>query len=175
VREVLRLEGILSEILLFSKKTTICYTKCNIADIVQESLAVVTPPLEEKRITVTTKFPRQKLLLLGDGQQLKQVFINIILNALDAMGEGGKLAIQISATDLDGKEAVSVKIADTGGGIPLEQLNSIFTPFFTTKESGTGLGLPIANRIITNHGGKIQITNNPGLGVEFRVVLPKHW
>lgn len=175
VREVLRLEGILSEILLFSKKTTICYTKCNIADIVQESLAVVTPPLEEKRITVTTRFPRQKLLLLGDGQQLKQVFINIILNALDAMGDGGQLAIQVSAADLAGKDAVSVKIADTGGGIPLEQLNSIFTPFFTTKESGTGLGLPIANRIITNHGGKIQITNTPGLGVEFRVVLPKHW
>lgn len=175
VREVLRLEGILSEILLFSKKTTICYTRCNIADLVQESLAVVAPPLEEKQITVSTKFPRQKLLLLGDGQQLKQVFINIFLNALDAMDSGGKLAIQVSATELDGKDAVSVKIADTGGGIPLEQLNSIFTPFFTTKESGTGLGLPIANRIITNHGGKIQITNTPGLGVEFRVVLPKHW
>jgi two-component system, NtrC family, sensor histidine kinase HydH len=175
VREVLRLEGILSEILLFSKKTTICYTRCNIAEIVKDSLAVVTPPLEEKQISVTTKFPRQKMVLLGDGQQLKQVFINILLNAHDAMGEGGKLFIQISAGELDGKEAVCVKIADTGGGIPLEALNSIFTPFYTTKESGTGLGLPIANRIITNHGGKIQITNNPGQGVEFRVILPKHW
>lgn len=175
VREVLRLEGILSEILLFSKKTTICYHKCSIVDVVKESLAVVNPPLEEKKITVTTKFPRHKLLLLGDCQQLKQVFINIILNALDAMGEGGKLAIQVGTTDLDGKEAVSVKIADTGGGIPLEQLHSIFTPFFTTKEGGTGLGLPIANRIIVNHGGKIHIANHPGLGVEFRVILPKHW
>jgi two-component system, NtrC family, sensor histidine kinase HydH len=175
VREVLRLEGILSEILLFSKKTTICYTRCSIADIVKDSLAVVTPPLEEKRISVTTKFPRQKLLLLGDGQQLKQVFINILLNAHDAMDEGGKLIIHLSASELDGKEAVCVKISDTGGGIPLEALNSIFTPFYTTKENGTGLGLPIANRIITNHGGKIQITNNPGQGVEFRVILPKHW
>ena len=175
VREVLRLESILSEILLFSKKATICYTRCNMADIVRESLAVVGPPIEEKQITVTTKFPRQKLVLLGDGQQLKQVFINILLNALDAMESGGKLVIQVSATDLDGKDAVSVKIADTGGGIPLESLSSIFTPFYTTKESGTGLGLPIANRIITNHGGKIQITNTPGLGVEFKVILPKHW
>jgi len=175
VREVLRLEGILSEILLFSKKATICYTRCSIADIVKESLAVVTPPLEEKQITVSTRFPRQKLVLLGDGQQLKQVFINILLNALDAMGSGGKLAIQVGADELDGKDAVGVKIADTGGGIPLEALNSIFTPFYTTKESGTGLGLPIANRIITNHGGKIQINNTPGQGVEFRVILPKHW
>jgi two-component system, NtrC family, sensor histidine kinase HydH len=175
VREVLRLEAILSEILLFSKKTTICYTRCNIAEIVKDSLDVVTPPLEEKQISVSTKFPRQKLLLLGDAQQLKQVFINIILNALDAMGNGGKLAIQVSGSELEGKDAVCVKLADTGGGIPLEALNSIFTPFYTTKESGTGLGLPIANRIITNHGGKIQVTNTPGQGVEFRVILPKHW
>lgn len=175
VREVVRLEGILSEILLFSKKTTICYTRCNMVDVVKESLAVVTPPLEEKQIRITTKFPRQRQILLGDSQQLKQVFINIILNALDAMGTGGELVVQVLPGDLDGKEAVTVKIADTGGGIPLEQLNSIFTPFFTTKESGTGLGLPIANRIITNHGGKIQITNQPGQGVEFRIVLPKHW
>lgn len=175
VREVLRLEGILSEILLFSKKATICYARCNIADIVKDSLAVVAPPLEEKQITVTTKFPRQKLLLLGDGQQLKQVFINILLNALDAMDNGGKLVIQVAAADLDGREAVSIKIADTGGGIPLEALNSIFTPFYTTKETGTGLGLPIANRIITNHSGKIQINNSPGQGVEFKVILPKHW
>jgi two-component system, NtrC family, sensor histidine kinase HydH len=175
VREVLRLEAILSEILLFSKKTTICYTRCNIADIVKDSLDVVTPPLEEKQISVSTKFPRQKLLLLGDAQQLKQVFINIILNALDAMGNGGKLAIHVTGVELEGRDAVCVKIADTGGGIPLEALNSIFTPFYTTKESGTGLGLPIANRIITNHGGKIQVTNTPGQGVEFRVILPKHW
>ena len=174
VREVLRLEGILSEILLFSKKATICYTRCNIAEIVRDSLAVVAPPLEEKQISVSTKFPRQKLILLGDGQQLKQVFINILLNALDAMGSGGSIVIQVSGTELEGREAVCVKIADTGGGIPLESLNSIFTPFYTTKERGTGLGLPIANRIITNHGGKIQINNTPGQGVEFRVILPKH-
>ncbi len=175
MREVVRLEGILSEILLFSKKTTLCYTRCNMVDVVKESLAVVTPPLEEKQIRITTKFPRQRQILLGDSQQLKQVFINIILNSLDAMGNGGELMVQVLSCELDGKEAVAVKIADTGGGIPLEQLNSIFTPFFTTKGSGTGLGLPIANRIITNHGGKIQITNQPGQGVEFRIVLPKHW
>lgn len=175
VREVVRLEGILSEILLFSKKTTICYTRCNIVDIVQESLAVVAPPVEEKQISVSTKFPRQRQLLLGDCQQLKQVFINIILNSLDAMGTGGTLSIHVLPAELDGKEAIAVKIADTGGGIPLEQLNNIFTPFFTTKESGTGLGLPIANRIITNHGGKIHVTNHSGQGAEFRIVLPKHW
>ena len=174
VREVMRLEGILSEILLFSKKPTICYAHCGIAEIVRESLAVVGPPLEEKQIAVNIRWPRKELALLGDGQQLKQVFINIILNAIDAMEVGGKLDIQVLTGELDGKEAICVKIADTGGGIPLESLSSIFTPFYTTKETGTGLGLPIANRIVTNHGGKIQFTNTPGKGVEFRVMLPKH-
>jgi two-component system, NtrC family, sensor histidine kinase HydH len=175
VREVLRLEGVLSEILLFSKKSTICYARCSIAAIVKECLAVVGPPIEEKQISVSVKLPRRELAFLGDEQQLKQVFINILLNAAEAMGPGGKLSLQVSTTDLDGKEAVCVTIIDTGGGIPLESLNSIFTPFYTTKESGTGLGLPIANRIVTNHGGKIQFTNTPGQGVEFRVILPKHW
>jgi two-component system, NtrC family, sensor histidine kinase HydH len=174
VREVLRLEAVLSEILLFSKKATICYTRCNLADIVKESLAVAAPPLEEKQINVSTRYSRQKLLLLGDGQQLKQVLINIILNAVDAMDPGGKLVVHAAPDELDGKEAVCVRIADTGGGIPIEALSSIFTPFYTTKENGTGLGLPIANRIITNHGGKIQLVNKPGHGVEFKVILPKH-
>ncbi|MBU5638409.1 GAF domain-containing protein [Geomonas sp. Red69] len=175
VREVIRLEGILSEILLFSKKTTICYTRCNVVDIVKETLVMAASTIEEKQIGINTKFPRQRQVLLGDCQQLKQVFINIIQNSLEAMPPGGQLSIQVHPSELDGKDAISVKIVDTGGGIPLEQLNNIFTPFFTTKESGTGLGLPIANRIITNHGGKIQVTNHPGLGAEFRIVLPKHW
>ncbi|MBJ6798773.1 two-component system sensor histidine kinase NtrB [Geomonas propionica] len=175
VREVVRLEGILSEILLFSKKTTICYTRCNIVDIVKETLAMTAPTAEEKQIEISTKFPRQRQVLLGDCQQLKQVFLNLIQNSLEAMTPGGQLSIQAHPGELDGKEAISIKIVDTGGGIPLEQLNNIFTPFFTTKQSGTGLGLPIANRIITNHGGKIHVTNHPGVGAEFRIVLPKHW
>jgi signal transduction histidine kinase len=174
VGEVRRLEGVLSEILAFSKKSTICYSRCNVADIVKETLTVVGPPLEEKRIAVSVKLPRKELALIGDAQQLKQVFINIILNSLDAMKNGGKLIIEASGYDLDGNDGVCVKIVDTGGGIPLEAMNSIFTPFYTTKQTGTGLGLPIANRIITSHGGKIQFTNTPGKGVEFRVILPMH-
>ncbi|MCM2357783.1 MAG: ATP-binding protein [Geobacteraceae bacterium] len=67
---------------------------------------------------------------------------------------------------------MSVKVGDTGGGIPLEALGNVFNSFFTTKEAGTGLGLPIANRIVTNHGGKIQLANKIGMGAEFNVILP---
>lgn len=172
VREVQRLEKMLTDILSFSKKTAICYTHCNITDILDDSLAIVIPALEESGVKVHRKYPRQIITFLGDCQQLKQVFINLFFNAQEAMKNGGVLNITVASTKLIGKEAVSVKVADTGGGIPLEALNNIFNPFYTTKETGTGLGLPIANRIVTNHGGKIQVNNHPGTGVEFNVILP---
>ncbi|MBJ6725760.1 ATP-binding protein [Geomesophilobacter sediminis] len=173
VREVIRLENVLSEILLFAKKATICYAPCNVTEIVKESLAVVTPSLEEHRIQVSSHFNNsERPVLMGDGQQLMQVFINLFLNAVDVMQEGGKLTVISEAAKLEGASAVCVKVKDTGGGIPLESLNNIFTPFYTTKERGTGLGLPIANRIITNHGGKILVNNQPGDGVEFKIILP---
>lgn len=172
VREVLRLEKMLTEILAFSKKTTICYTHCNTTDIVEDALTIVTPALEESRIRVNRHYPRQPLTFLGDCQQLKQVFLNLFFNAQEAMRGGGALEITIAAARLNGGKAVSVKVADSGGGIPLEALHNIFNPFYTTKESGTGLGLSIANRIVTNHSGKIQVNNRAGVGVEFNVILP---
>jgi len=172
VREAERLEKMLTDILSFSRKTTICYSFRNIVDILEECLAIASPALDENNIAVHKKYPPSTIGLLGDHQQLKQVFLNLIMNAQEAMRSGGELRIAIAPSRLNGVEAVSVKVGDTGGGIPLESLNSIFNSFFTTKETGTGLGLPIANRIVTNHGGKIQVNNKIGSGVEFTVVLP---
>ena len=172
VREVQRLEKMLTDILSFSRKTTICYSLCTISDIVEESLAILADALDENRVKVYKSYPRKVISLLGDSQQLKQVFLNLLMNAQEAMQNGGELRITVTSARLNGTDAVSVKVADTGGGIPLETLNNIFNSFFTTKEAGTGLGLPIANRIVTNHGGKIQVNNKVGFGVEFNVILP---
>lgn len=173
IGEVDRLEKMLSDILSFSRKSTICYSVCSLQEIVEDALAVVMPPFEESLITVMRNFPKKVLHFMGDGQQLKQVFINLFTNALEAMhGGAGEIRITAAPGKLAGQHAVIVKIADTGGGIPLNSLNNIFNPFYTTKESGTGLGIPIANRIVTNHGGKVQVNNYPGVGVEFVVMLP---
>ncbi len=172
VSEVRRLEKLLTDILSFARKTTICYATCTINDIIEESLAIIAPTLEEGGITVIKHYPREPVALLGDSQQLKQVFLNLFVNAQEAMKQGGMLRIAVAPARMNSRNAVSVKIADTGGGVPLEALSSIFNSFFTTKEAGTGLGLPIANRIVTNHGGKIQLTNKPGSGAEFNVILP---
>ncbi len=171
-KEVLRLEKILSDILLFSKKPTICFAQCSINEIIKDALAVAITSQHKERIQITTKFPRKIICLFGDCQQLQQVFINLFLNACEAMDAGGDLRIDVTPAKIGSSNAVSVKISDTGGGIPPEKLHNIFTPFYTTKGTGTGLGLPIANRIIINHGGKIEINNKPGIGVEFSVIIP---
>jgi len=176
VKEADRLEKMLAEILFFSKRATICYSQCELDIAVEESLAVVSGFLEENGILLKKRFSPDTPRILGDFQQLKQVFINLFNNAVEAMSHGGTLSISISPSLLDGKEAVSVRVRDTGGGIAQDILPNIFNPFYTTKEGGTGLGLPIVHRIVTNHGGTIRVHNltGAGAGAEFRILLPTH-
>lgn len=172
VREVQRLEKMLSDILNFTRKTTICFSNCSIIEIIEDSLVIAGQALEESGVRIMKEYPRRSFTLLGDCQQLKQVFLNLFFNAQEAMKQGGDLRIVVCSGRISGKPAVIVRVSDTGGGVPLQVLANIFNPFYTTKESGTGLGLPIANRIVTNHGGKIQVDNRPGEGATFTVVLP---
>jgi signal transduction histidine kinase len=172
VNEVKRLEKMLSEILGYSRKSVICYEHCNITDILEDALFTVETLLEECGIEVCRLYPKKPLTFLGDQLQLKQVFLNLFYNALEVMKNGGRLDITVSGSTLNGNKAVSVRVADTGGGIQPEGSYNIFNPFYTTKKSGTGLGLPIANRIVTNHGGKIIVKNHKGVGAEFNVILP---
>jgi two-component system, sporulation sensor kinase E len=103
-----------------------------------------------------------------DPAQIKQVLVNLIKNAMQSMTRGGELTVQTGANE----EAVFVSITDTGTGIPQEQLNRIFQPFFTTKKKGSGLGLMIVQRIVGDHGGRIDLESQPGRGTTFRVWLP---
>ncbi len=106
--------------------------------------------------------------IAGDREQLKQAFLNLILNALQAMPDGGTLTI---ATELHEAQA-AILFIDTGRGIPPADLERIFNPFFTTRKEGTGLGLAITHRIIQGNGGRIDVTSRPGAGTTFTVFLP---
>jgi len=172
VEEGQRLENMLTDILSFSKKTTICYDRCSIGEVVDGALSIVAHALERNRVRVLRSYPRRELHLYGDCQQLKQVFINLFHNAQEVMQDGGDLKIGIATAVLGGGKALVVKVSDSGCGIPPGMLHNIFNPFFTTKKSGTGLGLPIASRIVSNHGGKIRVKNHAGGGAEFSVILP---
>jgi len=170
VSEVSRLEQMLADILAFSRKPTICFAPCEIVEIIHDCLANCATTFEDQYITVSLSNDPTPLIVLGDAHQLKQVFLNLILNSFDAMPEGGTLTISLNKTD-GVKEQVAVSFADSGGGIQKDILSQIFTPFFTTKHHGTGLGLAIANRIILNHNGSIEAYNSEQ-GAVFTITLP---
>ncbi len=170
VTEVSRLEKMLAEILAFSRKPTICFSVCDLTDILQDCLANCATAFEDHNIKVLFSGTDRRWPVSGDAYQLKQVFINLILNACDAMPDGGHLNLAIEKAALE-KKSVTVTIEDTGGGVPAEMMRQIFNPFFTTKHHGTGLGLAIANRIVVNHFGSVEVRNT-GLGAAFTISLP---
>nr|HNV71597.1 ATP-binding protein [Candidatus Ozemobacteraceae bacterium] len=114
------------------------------------------------------EFPEQLPTLVGDPAQLKQVFLNILTNAIQASRPEGTLTVQI----LIESQAVRASIIDTGVGIPKDKIKAIFDPFMTTKEDGTGLGLPLALRIVEEHNGHIEVESTEGSGSRFSILLP---
>ena len=170
VKEVSRLEKMLSEILAFSRKPTICYSPCDLTEILKDSFDSCATTIEDHAISFSHDLKGTSWPIVGDAHQLKQVFLNLILNACEAMPNGGYLTISAEKTPLD-KPAVTISIKDTGGGIASDLMSQIFSPFFTTKHHGTGLGLAIVNRILLNHNGSIKASNE-GRGAVFTITLP---
>ena len=122
-------------------------------------------------IEIVRQFDESLPPLRADPGLLHQAFLNILVNARQAMPGGGRLTVRTQLAETDGPE-VHVLISDTGVGIAAEHLDRIFRPFFTTKRGGTGLGLAIAARVIDQHGGRIGVESVPGQGTTFTVVLP---
>lgn len=170
VNEVSRLEKMLADILAFSRKPTICYSACELGEILQDCFNSCAATLEDHSITLSTNLADGRWPLLGDAHQLKQVFLNLVLNACEAMPNGGCLNVRAERSSAE-KNAVQICLSDTGIGIPAEMLPQIFNPFFTTKIHGTGLGLAIVNRILLNHNGGIKAANTDS-GALFTVTLP---
>ena len=127
----------------------------------------------EKNINLVTQFEEDLPLLNLDQQKIKQVLINLVYNSLESLSMGGMLKIQTYLEDYAQKQKmVTVRVEDTGGGVPQDIFENIFNPFFTTKHSGTGLGLSICRKIIENHGGSIRVENQKGKGVTVYLHLP---
>lgn len=171
-KEVARLESILTEILNYVKETPLLFELCDINDLLDEILYLLTSDTGWDGITITKKYDRDLTPTLCDVQQIKQVFINILMNSFEAMKGKGTVAIGTETTLCQGQPFIAVSITDTGGGVEPSFLDNIFNPFFTTKERGSGLGLAISNKIVTHHGGDIEVRNKPGEGVTFVVYLP---
>lgn len=172
LKEVSRLETILNEILNYVKEGPSISETCAINDFLDEILYLLSTDTSWEHVAVVKRFDASLPLIPCDSQQLKQVFINILMNACEAMNGRGKITIKTARASHNNHPFINVSITDTGGGINPAVIDNIFNPFFTTKEKGTGLGLAISNKIITNHRGHIDIENTVGKGVTFIVYLP---
>jgi PAS domain S-box-containing protein len=161
------LNNILTNMLFFAKPQKPVFTDINLSDAVEESVNMLVPLIQIRGIRLNQNISR--VVVRSDLELLKQVFMNIILNAVQAMPDGGNLEIAAGVTG----EYVTVSVIDDGEGINPENIEKIFDPFFSTKDKGTGLGLAIAHKIMQTHGGFIKAYRNQGKGSTFCVSFPK--
>jgi two-component system NtrC family sensor kinase len=172
VKEATRVSAIVRGLLDFSRESKPQKRPCNINDLILHTLSLVERQAVFQNIRIARNLDSQAPLLLLDANQIQQVFMNILLNAADAMANQGTLTI--ASSHVPGDPFVQVKFTDTGCGIPEENLNKIFDPFFTTKadKKGTGLGLAVSYGIIDRHRGRIEVQSEAGRGTTFTIHLP---
>ena len=169
--EVSRLEGIIHDNLSFIRESAPQLALSDMNALLREVFLLYEDELANRRIRVVQDLSAALPALLIDPQQIKQAVINILKNAMEAMENGGTLTIRTYVTD-DAREA-AVEFGDTGPGISSKVMHNIFNPYYTTKPRGTGLGLPITNRIVKAHKGKIELRNKDGGGAVFTIKLPR--
>jgi signal transduction histidine kinase len=168
VKEASRTKEIVQGLLSFARETKLRPGRININELLDDVLGLMENQALFHNIKVKKSFASDMPTINADYAQLKQVFLNIILNAAQAMEGKGTITL----TTVGMKRSIKVKIQDTGPGIPPETLEKIFLPFFTTKEKGTGLGLAISYGIVERHGGKIDVKSALGKGATFIISLP---
>jgi PAS domain S-box-containing protein len=170
VKQTFRASEIVNNLLNFSRTGGAEFTEVNLNSVVEETLSLVSHPLRTARVSIIKTLAEQLPPVLGSPNRLQQVFLNLFLNARDAMPNGGMLEVRTSANN----GAVEVEVSDTGVGISPEFVNRIFDPFFTTKGTnrGTGLGLSVSYGIIKEHAGKIDVRSTAGKGTSFRLEFP---
>ncbi len=169
-QEIDRIAQIVKELLDFHRPTGFDFKIIDVVDVFDDVLQFMSRQLDKQKIKVYENYPETTLQIYGSSEGLKQVFMNLIFNAIDAMPDGGQLKITISKVE----DKVRINLCDSGPGIPDEIVQRIFEPFFTTKDpgKGTGLGLSVCYGIIKRHKGSISYNNNENEGGCFEIILP---
>jgi len=169
--EIKRLDGIIEEFLTFSKSRRLDFSKFSMNEILQKIVNLIREEASTRGITIETKWKETPALISMDVNKLQQAFINLIKNAMESITEAeGKVTVAVEKED---KNHIVVKITDSGCGMTSREIESIFSPEYTTKEKGLGLGVPLACEIIRGHGGDIRVISTKGSGTTFEVILPR--
>jgi signal transduction histidine kinase len=168
-REIVRLEETVQNFLSFARLPAPCRQVCDLREVAAHSLDLIRARAARQAVVVEVGTPGEPLHALVDPGQFHQVLVNLLFNALDAMPRGGRLGLTLQAAG----DCCRCLVSDTGPGIAAEMAGRLFTPFASTKPTGTGLGLSLARRIVEEHGGRISGENRPEGGARFAIVLPR--
>ena len=174
LHEAHRARDVVRRLLDFSRRSEIERTRVDLNAVLDDVLALTNHLIHTSGVMLTTKFSKKMDWVFIDRNQMKQVFLNLLHNALQAMPHGGELTIESKKRQRDGRTWVTSSVKDTGTGIFQEDLEHLFEPFFTTrsKDGGTGLGLSVSYGIVSDHGGFIEVESEEGIGTCFTVWLP---
>lgn len=169
IDEIDRINLIVNDLLYLGKPQKIKFEKANIKEIIEYTLSITNQQAEKQGIKIEVSMDDPLLYFDCDDKKLTQVFINLIKNAIEAMGSGGTIKV---AVNVHNQEILHVSIVDEGHGMDKGIINTIGEPFFTTKKDGTGLGLMVSNQIIKDHNGQLKFESNPGKGTKATVLIP---
>ncbi|MDP2137491.1 MAG: ATP-binding protein [Candidatus Didemnitutus sp.] len=167
--EVTRLDGIIRNFLEAIRPREPDLEEINVVEVIEDVLRFQSREIEDRGVTIDGELPASTPVIMADRNQLKQVFFNLIKNALEAMSSGGRLSVRVRTDD----DSVYVAVADTGGGIKVGDMTKLFSPYHTTKIGGHGLGLMIVQRILRDHGGNVGIESKEGIGTVVTLQFPQ--
>ena len=172
IQEVDRLNRVITQLLEFARPLEVIKKPVSIRPLMQLSLKIIEREAQSKNIRITTKFSPEINEVHIDQDRFNQVLLNLYLNAVEAMEDGGVLSVALSRED--DTQKVRITVSDTGAGIKKEDMVHIFDPYFTTKQSGTGLGLAIVHKIIESHKGEVKVESEHGKGTTVTITLPQY-
>ncbi len=173
IKETERLNRVVEDFLQMARPQPAEMTPCSIQEELETITTLIANDAKARHITFVLQPPSTPVIIRADGEKLRQAFLNIIINALQATPPGGRLTVSTTRRQTEGCAPVcEISFRDTGSGIDAETLKRVFEPFYTTKEGGTGLGLVVAKKIIEGHGGRLLIESDNGKGTAVTVSLP---
>jgi signal transduction histidine kinase len=179
--EIQRLEKSIQDFLDFARPTTLEIHPFDLRSAIEQTVDLLSVRAERQRVEIVDAFPHHPVVVQGDGAQIRQVLLNLLLNSLDALPNGGTIVVEVSRASTrdqnlkgigDSRDWISVRVRDNGPGLSAEALGRVFEPFVSSKETGTGLGLSICRRIVEAHGGLIVAANQATGGAVFTIYLP---
>jgi two-component system sensor histidine kinase HydH len=170
IQEVDRLNRVITQLLEFARPPVVQKKRASLQTLIQHSLRMIERQASAKQIQIVSHLPSEIEEVEVDPDGINQVLLNLYLNAVEAMNQGGTLSVSLSSDKDSGR--VRIAVSDTGAGISKQDMEHIFDPYFTTRQSGTGLGLAIVHKIIEAHGGEVRVESGVGRGTTVTVLLP---